>query len=416
MRRTFILMTGLLLFAILANPAHAQTPTTADPLANGWMGRVTGTVENQTVGGAVPAELVVMLHAWDDNFDEKLMRDAPIEVDGSFVFEDVPFSTALTYGIMAAYNNVPYFADPVTVTEGQTEIAVITPIYEMTSDPANIEITRAHIILNPTTQGLQVTEVLSVSNFGDRTLKDAVTLADGQSATLAFSLPEDATVPTFMDSSDRWRLTENGFADTTPLQPGENVAQIVAFYQMGYEDGMTFSYTADYPNQGLTLVIPQESGVEIEGEGLLDAGARTSNDGATLRMFTHKATPAGGAIVFRLTGAPAPASDASTAMSEPFQTSDSSRLILIGSLVLGAALIGLGVALLRRTQRLDQTAGQDDFELDEIFRQIALLDDAHQSGEIDSQIYHERRQSLMEQGRRLLTSGDTPVSHVVARV
>ena len=73
-----IILTALFLLAV---PVFAQDKTLT--------GIVTGRIINRSPDGLIPEKMDLMLHAWDENFDEKLMLDGYSETDGTFEFADV---------------------------------------------------------------------------------------------------------------------------------------------------------------------------------------------------------------------------------------------------------------------------------------------------------------------------------------
>ena len=75
-------------------------------------------------------------------------------------------------------------------TQPLTEFEVA--IDDITTDASSVQIDQRYVMLVYTGTDLQVTEVYFVSNRGDRTVQDAVQLADGKVATLQFPLPAEA--------------------------------------------------------------------------------------------------------------------------------------------------------------------------------------------------------------------------------
>lgn len=298
--KTRLILTLTALTLMLAAPVTAQTQTPPTPALKKAV--VSGKIVNRTEGGSVPAQLDLVLHAWDQqDFSEKLMLDTTSSPDGTFRFEDVPIEAGLLYGVMANYNGVSYFSQPVPA-DGQPLTDLEVPIYETTADGSKVQIAQAHVLFLSSHAGLEVAEVYSLSNSGTRTVQGAVKLADGQSATIQFPLPPDATNVTFPDNSDRFVRTPDGFADTAPLVPGENAGQIIVNYILPYQPGMTYSYAAQLPTGGINFLIDDSSGLTANGDGLTDMGVQTMGDGSKFAMLKHDALKPGEKVAITLSG------------------------------------------------------------------------------------------------------------------
>ncbi len=218
----------LLLALALAAPAVAQTPVPPLTTPVSWSTQVIGTLVNRTEGGAVPDRLDLVLHAWDADLNERLMLDGQSGPAGTFRFEDVPVEPGLLYSVMATYEGVSYFSEPVRAIEGENLPPFEVPIYETTTDTSQIQIERMHVMFLASHAGLEVAEVYSLSNLGDRAVNEAVSLADGTPATFEFPLPTGATnVAFYPDGSNRFVRTPGGFADTGSLLPGAGSGQIM---------------------------------------------------------------------------------------------------------------------------------------------------------------------------------------------
>ena len=164
----------LLLALALAAPAVAQTPVPPQTMPVSSSTQVIGTIVNRTEGGAAPDRLDLVLHAWDADLNERLMLDGQSSPDGTFRFEDVPVEPELLYSVMATYEGVSYFSEPVGAIEGEDLPPFEVPIYETTTDTSQIQIERMHVMFLASHAGLEVAEVYSLSNLGDRAVKAAV--------------------------------------------------------------------------------------------------------------------------------------------------------------------------------------------------------------------------------------------------
>ncbi|MEK7312160.1 MAG: hypothetical protein AAB382_09320, partial [Chloroflexota bacterium] len=139
---TLALVTSLLVS--IASSASAQTTT---PPAGDRTGTVTGQIANGTKGGKVPGDLVMMLHAWDEN-GETVMLDGKADASGAFRFETVPMKDGWMFAAMLSYNDVTFFSDGVEVQPGAKEIPLALAIYETSSDASQAWVSQYHTLLD----------------------------------------------------------------------------------------------------------------------------------------------------------------------------------------------------------------------------------------------------------------------------
>jgi len=328
-----------------------------------------------------------------------------LDVDGAFRFSDVPFSPDYNYGVAVTYQDVTYFSEPVKVEPEQTELEVKTSIYEVTTDASAVEISRAHIVLDLSPGGLQVSQIYVVSNKGDRTVWNALTLEDGATATLRFRLPPDASNLALSDPQERWIVTPDGFADVSPLLPGENATMMAASYLLPFKDGMSFVYEADYPTEAISFIIPDGGPLTVTGDGLSDLGVRETRDGAALRLLGHEGAAAGEQVVVQLSGtlpAPQPAApdNIESPATDSWQAAAPPKPALFAAAALGLALIIAGVWWWHfSTEETEEDVEPDPSELEGIIEQIARLDDDYERGELSEDDYANRREALLTQLR-----------------
>ncbi|HJW83037.1 MAG TPA: hypothetical protein VJ754_01915, partial [Anaerolineae bacterium] len=293
----------LLLALALAAPAVAQTPVPPQTTPVSWSTQVIGTLVNRTEGGALPDRLDLVLHAWDADLNERLMLDEQSGPDGTFRFEDVPVEPGLLYSVMATYEGVSYFSEPVRAIEGENLPPFEVPIYETTTDTSQIQIERMHVMFLASHAGLEVAEVYSLSNLGDRAVKEAVSLADGTPATFEFPLPTDAANVTFYpDGSNRFVRTPGGFADTGSLLPGAGSGQIMVNYVLPYMPGKTYEYAAQFATRGMNFLVAEDSGLTVTGDGFTPASAQQTSDGLKFAVLTRGPLQPGESVRVTLSG------------------------------------------------------------------------------------------------------------------
>ena len=374
--------------------ASAQKQPPSSPADGSWTGEVSGAITNGTPGGSVPGGLDLMLHAWDETDAQKLMLHGQSTPEGRFVFDEVPFETGLVYAVMAVYEDGMYYSDLAQVAPDQTELQLEVPIYESTTDLSQARIDQVHVLFYFDQGGLAVSEVYVLSNLGDTTVKGADTLEDGTPVTLKFRLPEEAASISFSrDNGGRFLQYPGGFADTSPLVPGEGASQVLVSYVLPYEDGLVYSFSAPLETGSLSFLAPQDSGLTLEGEGIEASGEWPMQDGTNFTVFSHAAIRPGETIRLTLSGQP----ETGTAASDSLVSRNIGPGIGIGGLALGLALIFLGVWWWRKPESQPEETPVRDFQ--QILTEIAVLDETYERGEIEQAEYAVQRADLRQQAK-----------------
>ena len=233
MKRIFLPVL-ILLFAFSSyatRPALAQD----DSPPAGPSGQVRGTVINRNSGEVVTERLEVMLHILDQDMVDKGMEHGQSQPDGTFVFPDVPFDANTQFAVMATYDGVSYFSETIPADMTSMQVSIDMPVYETTKDLAAVQIDQMHVLFEFSPDGLETKELYIISNTGERTVKDVYDLGDDKFAVLQFPLPEDADFIFFKpDDQDRFVKLDGAFADTYPILPGDQPAQIMTSYLLPY--------------------------------------------------------------------------------------------------------------------------------------------------------------------------------------
>jgi hypothetical protein len=392
----------------------AATPPAATPIGQ-RSGTVMGQLLNGTAGGAIPGNLTMMLHAWDDN-GETVMLDGTADAGGAFRFEDVPMQDGWVFAAMAGYNDVTFFSEQATVEPGLSELTLPLTVYETTTDASAVRVGQLHLFLDYVGGEVEVSEVYVLANTGDRVVQGTLSLADGRGATLQFALPAGANEVTFQANGDNGRFSmvdETHFADTAPLQPGMGQAKVVVQYTLPYQSGMQLAHAVDYPVDGINIIQRADANVTLAGSDLSGPSTETM-EGQSYSLYGS--TAAG--LALTLSGRPnfAAAEAAPGAAAEPGAASATASIerwaVPAAAAVLGLALVAAGVWWLRRSgpaephgeapagAPAEQANGRADWNA--LLVSIARLDEAHERGEVPEAEYGERRAALKAQARALL--------------
>jgi hypothetical protein len=394
-----IILAAVLLLAV---PVFAQDeePT----------GVITGSIINRTPDGTVPEKMELMLHAWDENFDEKLMLDGYSAAGGTFEFRDLSLDPDLLYAVMLTYDNAVYSSEPTNVAEEQTELSLEIPVYESTTDTSSVQIESQHVLFDAAIDGLGVAEIYVLSNTGDRTITGQANEEDTLISSLFFPLPKGATNISFNEavSGGRFFLAPGGFVDTVPLRPGSNTGQVVVTYVLPYEDRLTYSWMANWPVERLNFMVMSGIGLAIDGDKLTRVGSQQMDGGGQVDVFSHESVNSGDNVTVALSGTLlrpliAPEGDMTTT-AQTDAGSSSQRNLALGGAALGMALLGVGVWWYRRPNSEDPFDVEDESEAsyDHLVTKIALLDAAHDRGEISGSEYDKQREQMVRQARTVL--------------
>ena len=395
--------------------AQSETPSEADRT-----GTVTGQVTNGTEGGEAPGDLAVMLHAWDEA-GETVMLDGAADSSGAFRFEAVPMKDGWVFAAMLSYKDVTFYSDGIEVQSGRNEVTLPLTLYETAADATPVYISQLHTLLDFTPGEVVINEIYILSNPTDRAIVGGLTLADGKAATLQFALPAAANKLKFEgeNSGTRFVITPGGFADTGVVLPGEDTAQVMLTYTLPYSSGIAISHTINYPVEATSVMLRADSGATLSGKGLGKATRQEVAPGAVFDIYPGNPLAPGDSLTVTLTGEPtySAANGMSGAMAEsvePVANTIADRWgIPAAGALLGLAMIGFGIWWWRRSADRAEAEDESPAEWWETLRAIAVLDEAHEQGQVSDGEYRTRRAELQTQARALLQAMEQarPKSH-----
>lgn len=391
----------LILTFILMPLVHAQTPPEQTLT-------IEGRLINATAGGTVEAGIPLLLHSF--NGQQMLaMVEGVIEAEGTFRFEQVEVAEGGTFAVMATVGQTVYFSERMAPSPGQTTLELPVTIYDTTPDAGAIQVEQMHALVDffsPTL--LQMAEIYIISNDGNRTVEEAVTLDDGQTAALRFTLPDGATDLSFEGGQlgQRFLQTENGFADRFGVPPGSGTSQIVVRYFLPYQSGLRLSRSLAYPIDSLSVIVPQ-MGISLASTDLAWADSRQIQNERTVDIFTGAGIRAGQAFSFELAGQP---ELNVVSVSPEFSTQPAAQpAIASKSLFIGLGLVGLGLVLLgggvwwwRRERAKPILTIPAEAPETELIWAIAELDEAYEAGDISEESYTHQRSALRAELNTLL--------------
>ena len=349
------------------------------------LGDISGSVLHGTAGFDLPPETVVQLRYGSLEAGFKLAETAA-DADGSFRFKDIPLPDDFDYALAALYDGRLFSQ---RLFPRQDESPTIT-VYAATHDPLAISIARIDLVIEPVTladlgAGLYISQVISYRNRSDRVYTSGRGFDDGREASLLIQFPQGARLLSG-DASGRFVVIEdlenlpNSVIDTLPALPGE-VHSTRLEYWLPYAGAAQFEQA--YNNAiDAAVTVTLASDLRLESDWLrLDQAASAGADADTytgdLRLQREPK------LSFGLSG-------------DPFATSSDDRLLvtsetlpalLLGGIALAGAILG-GFGLMKRRK------GASGGEIERLAGELARLEDEHDQGRINHDLYHLRRRAL----------------------
>ena len=392
-----------LLWAPAGALAQDETPA---PVST--TGRVEGTVTNLTAGAAPPVGADVVLYLLDD-FEQTQTFTATVGSEGQYSFDAIPLIEGTTYIATVEYENVAYGSSFVTY-EGEGDLVQLDiEAYEAGSDPAAIQVSRLHVIVEFVDGSMSVSELYIFDNTSDQVYAGPTGVPD--QGTLEIPVPANATNAAVERSMGESMVstatsvvrTDEGFMDTLPVRPGSATQQLMLTYEIPYEDEATLSHSTPYPVNSASLFLPG-SGLKVESE-LFSSASSSAMQGMPFDQWDASNIPAGATLSFSVSGTPEETSIMTSSMPETASsaTGEFSLSVQAGdnttSWILGVGGLALAVVVLAFlwTRR---TVEPQESPRDELLHQLAALDDALAQGEIPRARYELERERLKAQLRR----------------
>ncbi len=349
-------------------------------------GSIAGLISNGTAGASVPGSLRVTLLQFDSGQAPDL-RETFSDDDGRFRFANVVFTAGRSFSVLAEHAGRRFPSARIAAGPGQSTIELPVTIYETGADPAAITMTALVQQVSVVEDALQFVLVARFRNSSDRVFSSAREVAPGQFASLTLPLPAAALDLTLPDDSGRYLVNDAGTAvtDTLPVYPNAEHLLQLAWRRAWDGDSARVELPLAQALSGEARLLLSPTLTLVEGQfsdiGPQQVGAAIFDGyGAQLQLEP------GASLRYTLATKP---------LSLP------PGVVSREALMSGAALTVAAVALLL-AWRGRRVAGER--QLDDLARQIADLDAAHERGAINHDLYRRRRAELQEQ----LTGEDGP--------
>lgn len=360
------------------------------------IGNFTGRVQHGTAGGRLPADTVAQLRYGNAELGFSF-AETSLDEDFSFTFESIPLTAAFTYTVGVVYRGRLFSrrrpaGHPAPYHQNIT-------VYDLTDDPFAVSISRIDMFIEAMKLdglgfGLFVSQIIGYRNSSDRIYTSGRGFDDGREASLLIQFPAGARMMSG-DENGRYVVIEgreqlpDSVIDTLPVLPGDSHEVIVEYF-VPYVDGLMLEQAFNNVINGeVTVTLPDSLRVmsdmlSLNADGNTSKGLRVFS--GRLQMDTRPR------LAFEVRGNPfATSSDDRSVI-----TSDVLLPLLLGGGLMAAVMAGAAVLGHRRQGPSRQIEG--------LIGQIARLDEQHDQGQINHDLYHQQRRALKKRLGRLMTA------------
>ena len=345
---------------------------------------IRGRIEQGTAGGVLPGEMAVQLRYGNSEIGYRQAETAAA-ADGAFEFADIPHEDAFNYWIAAPYGGRLFSR---RVMPGEQDDANLT-VYEATDDPRVVSLARIELVIDPAALedmggGLLISQLLTYRNRSDRVYTSGRGFDDGREAALLIQFPLGARLLSG-DGQGRYVVIEDlaqlpdSVIDTQPVPPGER-HELLLEYWLPYETAASFEQT--FTNMiDAAVRVTLAADLQIESDWLLPLASEGAGEAYQVYAADLK-SEGSGQLRFGISG-------------DPFATSSDNALV-VTSETLPALLLGAGTlaALLGAFGWMKRRKDECADEIDGLVRALAQLEDDHDQGRVNHDLYHRRRREL----------------------
>lgn len=373
--------------AATEDPQIAAAQPSAPP-ANTTTARVSGLVTNGTAGSGVPENLSVTLHIVDQDFNDQTI-EATTQADGQYLFGDVPVNENAVYFVSTEYQERRFGSSSFVLSASTPAVDVPLMIYDATHDASVIRIASIVSQINPVADVLEVHQEILFTNVSDRVYTTENEIRDGRFASVEIALPVGAVLAG-LPSESRFVYNEETFTvtDTLGVLPGSD-HRIELFYFVPYDNSAIIEYPVQYNLRGPVLTVVTQDTVRLISEQLPAIDSEISPNLQGTAYGANLSLNPGDLVRYELQGR---APSVGTSQDQTIVTSDNLLpiiLIAIGIIVLGIS----GLIYLSRRGSSPSPQSKDRL-IDGLVRQIAELDAQHEAGQINHDLYRQRREQL----------------------
>jgi len=382
---------------------------------------LTGQLINGTEGASIPQEQTLRLRVvglGEDGSPQDIhTTNTTTAPDGSFVFENVPYSEQTIAAIQTEYAGVRQTSPqifPEMVDNG--EAAVEFTIYETTAEEPDITLRYVESLIDAVTAE---NASLIFQNFEFSNNSDRIYVGGEDGRTLAIPAPSNAVnvqIEAIANAENRFQREQQGqqviYYDTAPVYPG-GLTRIGMRYDVPYNGSMTISMSYPYPVEELGVYVSNTRGLELESDQLTPIEPGQVNN-ITYNGFGLRESPlpSDTTLSYRVYDGERAASAAAAAQQPQSTNADSDESFLeenttlilgLGILLLLAGGMFLAYDLMKQRIASNSTSGASLDSREALLEAITELESDFEAGRIDEATYNSQRQALKEALKRYMT-------------
>jgi hypothetical protein len=340
-------------------------------------GTIEGVVINGTADGGSVAGQNVTLQVFLDDIEMDSASTAT-DAEGQFVFSGLSTEPGYGYQVELTFQGADYYGEWFSFIEGESLKSIQITVYDSTTSEEAISVAAAHTIIYIQEGSLLVEEYLFFMNESDRTFIGSKEVnAEGDKETLRFSVSKQATELQVSSGLMSCCIvgSDEGFSYTMPVLPGFH--EVAYSYVIDYTSGEhQFSRGVIYPTARFDLMVQGGSTAVVVDQ--LTAEEPLDINGTEYSHLTGLGLTPGDTLVVQLSG---------------LLGSNSERALTWVIVTLTMLILGVSVIYWLRKRRFQPVESVDSLEQkrQQLFGEIAQLDDDFGEGKIDEEVYHRLR-------------------------
>lgn len=349
----------------------------------------------------IPAELIVILQAFDQQANEALRLETTVGPNGTYQFDLQEIPPSWFFRTTVEYQQIDFTSQLAPIDPADPQIDLPITLFETTTADDALHITRLTLLFEFVEDQVQIAELYVFENRQlsvytgrtgdptDGTIYIPLSLPDGASPTALRVIGGGSTLLPLELIEDPGA----GVWATIPVGPGPEALTMIVRYQLPIETVLNSDSglvrRLDYPVDQVDLIVP-DVGVTVAGDAWrFEEPVDSENfaDGLARLRFVFQSTAPDGHLTLSLTGWPERVTDANGAV---IVNRNPNRELFWGiSGVALAFLIGMGL-IWRWTTAPPAIADRDDLLL-----RLAALEEAFERGNVPKTAYRRRRAQLM---------------------
>ena len=363
----------LTILALLPLPAMAQAQTQGD-------GAILVQLVNKTPDGKGVGDVPLELKTFVDGAEKGSVK-SQTDAQGKAQFSGLNTESTYVYQVALNYQEADYTSNDISFKKDEKAKNVEVVVWDSTPDDKFIKIGAAHFVVQFEGNELKITEYYRIDNPGDKTYVGSKIVSSlGKKETLRFYLPKGAQVHQLaMGLMECCIALENeALIDTMGVEPG---GREIAFIYTSKLSGQnyTFPIVANRAIDELSVVV-EDRGFKVTSTQL-SPPQTVKIENLPFIVLSKKDIKQGETIQATLSGLP---------NSNPVNS-----LRWIGITLLAIALVfGISYPLImrRKPAAVKVSAPQDR---DQLLQDVADLDDAFETGQLDKEEYLRQRSEKM---------------------